>query len=274
MVDRKYNLKFGRRFEKILKGFKGTTMRFLQRWSRFVAVAVFFVGASANAGFHFTQAELLSMELVAAPSQGYVFSYGPNLAPQFNYADGDPTMTGLAGLTGNLNANPNPPGIQPAHVFFSLADKGLGQDFLTQFKSNFAGSGESILDMYSFNDNNQAWEVGIWYSVDNLATIVESTEGGLVPGQHNESNPPVWWALTTLDFGAVNINDITHVGVFVRNQLQIVNPTGSWNDDFHASWGIEPPGNTVPEPMSLVVWSGLLSVAIVGGVLRRCRSSH
>ncbi len=202
--------------------------------------------ASASASTSFTTAELTNMTVFtsknlsqADPTQTFLIT--PN-SPTGKYVDLVP-MSGAAGSIGNLDPLATTP--NGAYVYYDVnaAD-------LAAFKTRLQANGNQLQEI-GFNDNNQAWKLGIWYTtgastdpttfVTNVATVANGANTSL--------------SLSTIP------TTITHIGVFI--DVSILQ-----QDVFHASWNPVPQAG-VPEPGSLAVWSTLMMVGLVGAGIRR-----
>jgi hypothetical protein len=192
--------------------------------------AALFVCASANASVSFSQAELLGMKIDLADSVGYSAGFGTGiLTANPTYEDGATPMQGQAGATGGLASG----GV--AYYSLSLLD-------LAAFNVAIS-SGTETLAVSGANDNNQTWDVGIWYKdtlgsiFTDFVTLVPGAAGGL-----------------SLALPAA----VLDAGVAVRSGL-------SQPDNYHASW-------SVPEPTTIVVWTGLMGVCMLIGARRKHNS--
>lgn len=202
----------------------------MSRFKTFIAAtcgAAFAVCATANASISFSQAELLGMKIDAVDSVGYSAGFGTGiLTANPTYEDGATPMQGTAGATGGLSAG----GV--AYYSLSLLD-------LAAFNAAIS-SGTETLAVSGANDNNQTWDVGIWYKDlggtiwTDFVTLVPGTAGGL----------SLALPIAVLD-----------AGVAVRSGL-------SQPDNYHASW-------SVPEPTTVVVWAGLIGVCALIGARRK-----
>lgn len=196
-----------------------------------IAVCAFLaIVASASASVQFSQTELTGMS--AVDFNGFTTLY-PGLFASPDYGDGQPAMSGVAGATGDLN--PFIPG-GTAYVRY-----GLNAADLAAFNIAIS-SGTETLDMVGFNDNNQIWEIGIWYDA-----------GGIVEDSATIS------AAGSSTFSLAMPAAVSAAGVFVRN---VLSPTAG--DNFHASF------SPVPEPMTIAVWAGLFAIGAIS-IRRRQR---
>lgn len=203
-------------------------MRFKYSTLFVAVVALICFASSATASVHFSQADLLGMTVDSSAG----FTGTGTLTANPTYGDLQPGMSGIAGATGNLN--PFTAG-GTAYVFYKLSAAALAS-------FNTAIAGGTTLSMVAHNDNNQRWDVGIWYDagagkVTSFASLAAGTSSGV-----SLAVAPV----------------VTAAGVFVRN---ILAPTAA--DDFHASWSI-------PEPGTVFVWAGLMGI---GGLVFKKRRS-
>ena len=188
------------------------------------------VAATANASVTFNQAQLLGMSISLLDSPGWNPGFGTGvLSANPTYQDGETPMQGTAGATGGL--------LSGSTAYYRLNPVDLAAFNLA------IGSGLETLDVVGANDNNQLWDVGIWYKnlagiiVTDFVTLSPATSGGL----------SLALPVAVLD-----------AGVAVRNSL-------TQSDDYHASWA-------VPEPMAIVVWTGLIGIGSLIGVRRQDRS--
>lgn len=201
----------------------------MSRSSLIAALCSIFVASSmAHASIQFSQADLLGMTVNLGLSSGYNAGNGTGIlfrSPTGKYEDGVPfvppagTMSGVAGAIGNLF-----PG---GTAYYSLDPADL-----VAFNGAISGGGETLTSV-GYNDNNQSWNIGIWYRVG-LAIFTDVVS--LVPGQGGGLS----LALPT---------SVDDAGVFVNSGL-------SQPDDYHASWA-------VPEASTIAVWS-VLSLAGLG----------
>ncbi len=182
-------------------------------------VAITFA-ATANASINFTKAELLGMS-ISGNSFGYTAGLGTGiLTPNPTFEDGVIPMSGAAGAIGNLN---------PVASSGATAYYGLSAADLVVFNTAISGGGET-LRLIGYNDNNQTWDVGIWYETAMGITTAFATLA------------PTGSSVLSLALPS----SVLSAGVAVRSVL-------TQPDDYHASW-------SVPEPMTLAVWTGLFGI--------------
>ena len=184
----------------------------------------------ANASVCFSQAELLGMTINVVNSNGFTGSGLLTANP--TYGDGQPGMSGEAGATGDLNPF-IPGGVAVAYYGLNAADLAL---------FNLAVAGGETLQMIGYNDNNQPWELGIWYQI---GLVISEDSAVTAAGASAGLSLPVPGAVVA-------------AGVYVRNVLSPVSA-----DNFHASF------SCVPEPTSFLVWGAFALAGIAG--LRRNR---
>lgn len=201
----------------------------MSRMSLFAAICSIIVSSSvANASIQFSQADLLGMQVDLVDSVGYGAGGGTGILTPGWYEDGVTPMQGSAGATGRLKAG-------------GTAYYALNAGSLAAFNVAIAGGGQ-VLTAIGNNDNNQTWNVGIWYkTVSGIFTDFVS--------------------LTPTQSGGVSLalpNSVLAAGVAVRSSL-------SQPDEYHASWG-------VPEASTIAVWS-VLSLAGLGVACKK-RLAH
>lgn len=195
----------------------------MSRISLVAALCSIVVASSvANASIQFSQADLLGMTINLPLSVGYSAGGGTGILtpnPPGVYQDGVTPMSGVAGAVGSLN-----PG--------ATAYYGLDVASLAALNAAISGGGET-LGAVGHNDNNQTWNIGIWYQdasgvYTSFATLSPTQSGG------------VSLALPT---------SVLAAGV-------AVNSTITQPDVYHASWN-------VPEASTIAIWS-VLSLAGLG----------
>lgn len=215
-----------------------------------VAVTVC-MGSVAQAAIQFSKADLMSMELflpltspvASFPNPGWsAATTGTGMTDSVNYNGSLNTLSGLAGATGNLPTSaPGPLGAPSA--FYALPAPELAA-----FNALLQSTGETQLSMVVHNDNDDAWQVGIW-----------------VIRQGNLADPSNW-SLDDLELasdtsGLVTI-DIPALGfppALAQAGVYVILPAGQISSDtYHASWG-------VPEPGSILVWGALGLISLAAG---------
>ena len=194
-----------------------------------MAVAVVVAAVqSANASIiTFSQADLLAMTVRAESSvAAATMNVGPTYTP-----DTFVSMSGLAGSQATL-AN-----------FQFVAYQYNGASTL--------GLGDSV-QVVGHNDNDDIWELGIWYELSGSPGAIFVGDSALVNG--GTAGPP---NSAFLSYTAAS-SSVINFGVYVRNP----GLPGTGTDTFHASWG-------VPEPGSLAVWGLVCGIGLIAGRRRR-----
>lgn len=198
----------------------------------FVAGLVALLGAPQAFGgiLSVTQAELLGMvidsEFAKSTIGADALTPGPG-AGAFDDGAGDTdVMSGVAGSNEFLGNG--------GFVYYTLNAVDLAA-------FNAASAGGDTFRAIGFNDNNNDnWELGIWYRETSGSPIVEASalvDAGVGQG-----------------FSLVIPDTVDAIGVFVRS--------GGITDQFHASW-------IAPEPGAIAIWSMLAAVGFVGVRRRR-----
>lgn len=190
-----------------------------------IGVLAVVAASSAQAAIvTFSQADLIAMTVysgIAAPTMNAGPTYTDTVA-----------MTGLAGSTAGL----------------------LPGEFVTyRYNGATTLAAGDIVQVIGHNDNDDVWDLGLWYDddLDNTVAFIGdvASVNGSVAGPPNSA---------FLSFVATGLEVV--FGVFVR-----YNPTNTGADFFHASWSI-------PEPATVAVWGGIIGlVGLAYGLPRRSK---
>ncbi len=188
-----------------------------------MAVAVVVAAVqSANASIiTFSQADLLAMTVysgVAAPTMNAGPTYTDTVA-----------MTGLAGSRQSLDP---------------------GELVTYRYNGSVTLAAGDIVQVVGHNDNDDIWDLGLWYDTDLDNSV--ATFGDVAAVNGSVAGPPNSAFLSFVATGSEVV-----FGVFVR-----YNDSNTGADTFHASWG-------VPEPGSLAVWGLVCGIGLIAGRRRR-----
>lgn len=195
-----------------------------------LALAAVVANSASASIITFSQADLVAMSVYKSDSSFPAITPTMNIPPTYIEPLPAPPvlMTGLAGSSAFLGSG------------------------LVAYKYNgpLSLSANDVVQVVGYNDNDDVWDLGIWFDTD-LDTTNGISIGDVVEAPNTTPGSATPHALSYTASGSEKA-----FGVFIR-----YNPKNTGADAFHASWG-------VPEATSVAVWGGL---SLLGMVARRRR---